>query len=285
MSEPSPPDPRTRTSVGLAKPFRGAKAVYPVGTQAVQISIVRVNGRTMLAFEQPSASALAFRSCMESGLRLVQARTAVKTREITSVFGEAIDIRPTADVFDMFSAYMSLAILAHASIEYFANEVITRYPTALVSIPRRKPPHGRGRKRKVKTVALEAGRVERLSLDEKLGTVLPQILSCPTPKGTACWQPFLALKKLRNDVVHMKGFDLNPRLLGPNTPSGESNVYRPFLEKSPSTYFKAPILVFNHFRSHISTISLDWVSGIEDRVREFEAVHKSILDTWGDWTN
>jgi len=180
---------------------------------------------------------------------------------------------------------MSLVVLANASIEYFANEVITRYPKTQVTIEKRKPPHGRGRRRKAKGVTLEAERLERLGLDEKLGTVLPHILSCPTPKGTQCWVEYLALKKLRNDVVHLKGFDLNPRFLGRNTPSGVSNVYRPFLENAPSKYLRTPIAVFNHFGPYISAISLDWVAEVEGRVRELEESQKVILDTWAGWAN
>ncbi|WP_299982469.1 hypothetical protein [Desulfobacula sp.] len=51
--------------------------------------------------------------------------------------------------------------------------------------------------------ALSSDRIEWLSLDEKIGHVLPQQLDIKTPKGTVLWEKYIRLRKLRNKIVHV----------------------------------------------------------------------------------
>jgi hypothetical protein len=51
--------------------------------------------------------------------------------------------------------------------------------------------------------ALSSEKIEWLSLDEKLGDVLPQQLKISTPKGTQIWEYYIKLRKLRNKIVHI----------------------------------------------------------------------------------
>ena len=53
--------------------------------------------------------------------------------------------------------------------------------------------------------------IERyVSLDEKLNTVLPQIIGVSSPKGKAEWANYRRLKKIRDRIIHNKRVDRVP---------------------------------------------------------------------------
>jgi hypothetical protein len=54
----------------------------------------------------------------------------------------------------------------------------------------------------------DKSQVERhINLDDKISIILPSILEVKTPKGTAVWQEYIQLKKLRDRIIHMKSDD------------------------------------------------------------------------------
>ena len=54
----------------------------------------------------------------------------------------------------------------------------------------------------------DKSQVERhINLDDKISIIFPSILEVKTPKGTAVWQEYIQLKKLRDRIIHMKSDD------------------------------------------------------------------------------
>ena len=56
-----------------------------------------------------------------------------------------------------------------------------------------------------------------LSLDEKLTSILPEILEIRSPKEDRSWQGYQKLKKVRDRIIHMKKEDR--RSSGPEAPT------------------------------------------------------------------
>lgn len=86
----------------------------------------------------------------------------------------------------------------------------------------------------------------RLSLSEKLARVLPKAKDGPSPKGTAIWEGFVHLRRLRDRIVHMKSED---RRRSQGHDKYPDSVWRDLLDPNLRNYpvdAKAIILFFKH---------------------------------------
>lgn len=115
-----------------------------------------------------------------------------------SIKGE-VAFENTKSAFDYMSLVIESVVMAYSSIEAFANEQIS-------------DDHEYWSNRKSKEILLcsEKKEIERFfPLDEKMTDVLPQILGVKTPKhGTSrVWQIHKKLKKMRDEIIHMKADD------------------------------------------------------------------------------
>ncbi len=106
---------------------------------------------------------------------------------------------PDRKMFDGFEKRMASAVFAFTAIESFTNEIIEiaygqgyRYE--------QKQKHGL-------VASLDIENVLWLTLDEKLGKVVPDALTIKSPKQTIHWDNFKRLKRIRNRIVHLKGQD------------------------------------------------------------------------------
>ena len=106
---------------------------------------------------------------------------------------------PTSDdkLFRLFEKRMASIVFAYSALEAFANEYI---PDNYVFQKER------GDKKCTESYTKE--QIENIiSMDHKIGTILPEILTVSSPKGTALWERYLILKSLRDRIVHMKSND------------------------------------------------------------------------------
>jgi hypothetical protein len=102
----------------------------------------------------------------------------------------------------IFTDPSSSAAFAHTAIEAFANEVINDFiPDSFVYTFQKKD----GQLEQLSKSDIE----RRIELDQKLHSVLPQGLSLASPKGTAVWQHYQEIKKMRNRIIHLKAVDRN----------------------------------------------------------------------------
>lgn len=104
----------------------------------------------------------------------------------------------TADArrtFDYLSSATSAVLMAFTAIEGIANALIDRLPEdATVEIERR------GDKVECRKDAM----VRSLSISEKIELAVPMNTGKPSIKGTGSWEKFKYLKRLRDDLVHVK---------------------------------------------------------------------------------
>ncbi len=106
-------------------------------------------------------------------------------------------------LFEFFESRMASVVFSHSALEAFANEVISR---AYAGTYRYEPVMKNG-----VSVSYDFNSIERkVSLEEKLATVIPEIFAVPSPKGKRPWNRFQKLKKLRDRIVHCKARDRAP---------------------------------------------------------------------------
>lgn len=120
--------------------------------------------------------------------------------EVIAMATKGITIEDEPRVFDGIENRMAALVFAVTALESFANEMIEeaygiqnyRYaPTLKSGI----------------SVSYDLDYVERLSLEEKLGVIVPDALTVVSPKGRTVWNRFKRLKELRNRISHYKGRD------------------------------------------------------------------------------
>lgn len=108
-----------------------------------------------------------------------------------------ISIHEGLDEFQLFHILeqkMACIIFAYTALEAFANSQI---PDDYVYM--------KNRSDKKCVEQYSKSQIERfISLDTKLGEILPEIMSLASPKGTSSWEKYLSLKKLRDEIIHCK---------------------------------------------------------------------------------
>jgi hypothetical protein len=190
------PDWRLQTFTRLAKewtsPWSGQ--VSPEGTRLTVVSVIQLTRKKQLTIPIPNATALMLNAAARAygSAKLIRDQSAIDK----SQKGE-VGFATEASAFDYVEHMIESIILSFTALEAFANEVI---PADYVY-----ERHNRG---KVVLEAVTKPVIERqIKIDEKLSTVLPEILNCNSPKGSRCWQGYVALKSVRDRVVHMKTED------------------------------------------------------------------------------
>jgi hypothetical protein len=106
-------------------------------------------------------------------------------------------------LFDFFEALVATAMSSYAAVEAFCNStIIDKAPPSLTL------------KRRDGDEKLTPEDVERkVSTDEKLKRILPDLVGLPTPAGKLLWEKYIRLKNLRDAVTHFKRRD-QARLAG-----------------------------------------------------------------------
>lgn len=100
-------------------------------------------------------------------------------------------------LFDILEKRMGAIVFAYSALEAFANR----------SIPEEYVFEQLSNNKKC-TEKYTKEQIENfLSLDTKLGTILPEIFSVKSPKGINLWSQYCDLRKLRNRIIHLKKDD------------------------------------------------------------------------------
>jgi hypothetical protein len=90
---------------------------------------------------------------------------------------------------------MASVVFAYTALESFANDEIPDDYTYSVAKTK-------------STEVYNKSQIERfLTLEVKLGEILPAVCGVPSPKGIKVWQDYIALESLRHSIIHMKKFD------------------------------------------------------------------------------
>ena len=228
---------RYRVATTLAKDFRSPTGVVHKKGTPVSLTTFIKHGKQELRIGDPSATALFLSQSHKAYTRALEAHPFLSTVSTAQVSD------PSGAVYDYLELAIASVVFAYTAIEAFVNEAIpddflyeASTENGLV-------------------VAHSKDWVERhLSLDEKLATVLPNAMSRPSPKGRSIWEKYVALRRLRDRIIHMKSRDrahskagnLYPdsiwnRLLDPkqlNYPLVAKNIMLHFYSKANTHWLK-----------------------------------------------
>ncbi|RLL51172.1 hypothetical protein D8Y20_09920 [Mariprofundus sp. EBB-1] len=176
----------------------------PKGTQITFVSVVPIKKKKHLTIALPNATALCLNISKRSWAKAKELR---KDAKIDSSLRSEVSFESHSDAFDYIERVMESVVMAFTALEAFANEII----------PDDYEYHSH-RKSEIILETMNKTQIERwLSLDEKLTSILPEILELKSPKGNQSWQGYQKLKKVRDRIIHMKKEDR--RSSGPEIPT------------------------------------------------------------------
>jgi hypothetical protein len=196
----------------LTEPLWSGTTLYPVGTPVELAGPVRFDGKCVHIMPPNAAALFLSHSWRSRGVAVaLLAELRPEFKADTKIDG-AIEGR----VFDAVENLVATVVFAFSAVEAFANEMI---PDEYVYRTQRVD--GRC------TEEYDKGQVERsVALDTKLTEILPKIMRSTNPKGSETWQRYVALKRLRDRIVHLKSTDRYPK----GGSDAESWVWRTLLE-------------------------------------------------------
>ena len=131
---------------------------------------------------------------------------------------------------------MTVLTFSFQALEAFCNETISYRVTGIYVLKRDKG---------IRNVT--GDELERLaSTEEKLGTILPDLLNVPTPKGTRIWDDFVELKRARDATAHIKSRDSSPRVTQPIDLDSRPLFHR-FLGADVFAWVAAAVVLIDYF--------------------------------------
>lgn len=175
-------------------PFTGI--LHKKGAVVEYTAIAKYFGKQAISFPIPNMTALFLHFSnqlyeeSQSALVLLQPRGEKKQNDkfVSDVSG----------FFDILEKRIGSIVFAYTALEVFANEQI---PNDFIYKWKRKDD-------KCEEVYSKE-QIERwIELNEKLSMILPDIFKVKIKKGAKAWSNFKSLKKIRDDLIHIKSKDL-----------------------------------------------------------------------------
>lgn len=187
---------RLQTTTHLAEdwvnPWTGVRS--PKGTRITVVSVIQLTKKKRLTVPIPNATASMLNA---AAIAHESARRLRADSNIDKSLKKDVSFHSEADALNYIERMIESIVLSFSAIEAFANEAI---PANFV--------YARHKESETLLEAASKQTIERfLSIDEKLTSVLPEVLGCKSPKGTRCWRDYKELKDARDRIIHMKTED------------------------------------------------------------------------------
>jgi hypothetical protein len=199
--------PKPTPDLRLVSTTLASPAVLPSGQTAetgswiVLTEMTRLQDRSVVAFNSPHPPSFYLLTARTLRDMAVTQRDQALASVQTMRSGE-LAVTDDGVLLDAFGSLAAAVLLCLAAIEAAANAAIDHLPDSAVVVVERAS---------TSTAIPKAEMVRRLSLSEKLHD-LALVLSVPQIKGTAVWELFVKLRRLRDDLVHVKqrGYSNDP---------------------------------------------------------------------------
>jgi hypothetical protein len=181
-----------RLSEDWANPWTGQ--LVPKGSRLTVSSVIQLTKKKQLTIPLPNATALLLNS---SANAFAAARAIRNSSNIDNHVRSEVAFNSDKEAFDYLERMIEAIVLAFTALEAFVNESV---PEDFV--------YARHAQSRIVLEATNKSSIERhVSIDEKLTSVLPEVLKCSSPKGSRSWQGYRQLKKTRDRLIHMKTED------------------------------------------------------------------------------
>jgi hypothetical protein len=216
---------------GFISPWTGQ--AFAKGSSFILICPIQIRKNKILNIPIPNASA----SCLNISKKCWNDANILRnSSNIDSVIEEEVYFPTDEEAINYIELIMQSVIFAFTALEAFVNEVIPdSYEYTKTN-------------NKCKEI-YNKSEIERwLSIEEKIGQVLPSALGIPTPKGRHnSWNEFQKLKKVRDRLIHMKSEDRQY-----NEPE-QKTIWRELIKTEPP--YQESFSVIKYF---IETAKLDF---------------------------
>lgn len=208
-----PPDPRL-VATTLAEP-----ATLPSGAHAeagawlTLVEVTRLPDGRVVSFASPEPSAfylLTAKALRDDGVKALGGAVG----SVGTFPAGDFHVLNQSLLLDAFGLIAGAVLLSLAAIEAAANAAIDALPEGIeVTVERQ------GARVSVE----KADMARRLNLSEKVDRIPPLASGATSIKGTGPWESFVALRRLRDDLVHVKerGYSSDP-----NNPSPFGRIFR-----------------------------------------------------------
>lgn len=181
-----------RLAEDWANPWTGQ--LVPKGSRLTVSSVIQLTKKKQLTLPLPNATALLLNS---SANAFAAARAIRNSNNIDKPLLSEVLFQSDQEAFDYLERMIEAVVLAFTALEAFVNESI---PEDFV--------YARHARSSIVLEATNKSNIERyISIDEKLTSVLPEVLKCSSPKGSRSWQGYKQLKTTRDRLIHMKTED------------------------------------------------------------------------------
>lgn len=180
---------RCRVVATLAEDYRDPETgqLFPTGSVMTVDTVVK-HGERELAFGDPSAVALFLNQSHNALMQAMRIHPFLDKQPPRS------RLELDAHVYDYLELIMTSVLFAYTAIEAFSNEEI---PDDYYL--------EQERNREGIFVAYGKESIERkVTLNEKLASVLPETTRRKSPKGLKVWEDYVTLRRLRDRIVHLK---------------------------------------------------------------------------------
>lgn len=171
---------------------------HPAGTRVKAVAEVEQGrARPNLVFGIPNISAL----LLDYAQKMYDASEAYFVTLTPGVDGKVNLDQAEGPLFEALETRMGCIVFSFTAVEAYCNEKILEAYEHHGFIYHRQETAG--------PTAMTRPEIERRSsLEEKLHTILPQILGIRSPKGRALWSAYRHIKKIRDRIIHCKRDDL-----------------------------------------------------------------------------
>lgn len=202
-----------------------------------------------VAFPTPNPIALLLDIALMSAMNAKSTRKSILYPRISDNGSRAAEVAQASFLYEYFEHCMVTAVFAFQSIELFANHSIWNKAKGPLTIQR---------DGKNKTFTLD--QVERrLSTDEKITQVLPQLMKKKIDDKSELWTRYASLKKVRDSIVHLKSGDHYVR-----GKIDKDSVYYKFLKVDPIEFPSVCVSLMRYFSSRGEQ---RWLDAAEDYLR------------------
>jgi hypothetical protein len=172
---------------------------HPKGSYVSLIHQAKHPSLGYLSFTTPHATALALNVAVRSASNATSIKQEIQLQDIPSPSGRVKRVHPDELFFTYIEDSMTSVNFSFQALETYCNSVMARtenFTTFAI-------------KTKEGDKTYDRKQVERYcSTEDKLLQVLPVILQMQNPKSSLQWHHFKKLKKIRDDIVHMKSRDM-----------------------------------------------------------------------------
>jgi hypothetical protein len=201
---------------------------------------------TQSTFITPSAAALALSIAANSVNQAARVKKALRFTDSPGPDPGVLYqlVTPPELVFDYFEHCFVGLVFSIQALEAYCNYKIA------YNLKQDYTVHRKGKRVDLSSVETQ----NQISIDDKLGDVLPKLLHVPTPKGSSIWSNYITIKRLRNAMIHIK----SPHQWASSQEAFQDSPYAWCFSQHPSSIVSPALEMIRYFAVEHE---LTWLEG------------------------